>query len=389
MMMSPSRRAVARSSFAAVVLLATAACSSPSIAPLDAGAAGGGGSGGADAGALPDAEADAGPGLDASPGCAPEELGGGLIKLVKPILANLETTGGKGSQAFVIPSNAERDAFAKTVLAALDGDGAAACALPASYRWIHLVDPVAGGLYVIAEVTASGAPAPKLYWGVYASLSDPTSQPARPLVVEAPHPIYDYNTDLESTDLFVQTRARYLLLAGAHRCADVEESGCTGTTPACGVEAPYRISDVAHSVASPFYGVHVAVSKGNPTFPFLQLHGNSEPGCPGALLSDVSGDWPGAGLNAALATSLEAGGVVVGRCGAGYPTATCDLCGGGNVEARATAGSSSACTKGGSSYGRFVHIEQAMSLRQTPKAGAPGYQRMIDATLAAIPAVGP
>jgi hypothetical protein len=36
-----------------------------------------------------------------------------------------------------------------------------------------------------------------------------------------------------------------------------------------------------------------------------------------------------------------------------------------------------------------VHIEQAMSLRQTPKAGAPGYQRMIDATLAAIPAVGP
>jgi hypothetical protein len=389
MMMLPSRRDLARSWSLALVLLATAACSSPSIPGLDAGAAGGARGEGPDAGALPDAESEAGPELDASPGCGPIELGGGLLALVKPILASMESTGGKGSQAFVIPSDAERDAFATTVLAALDGDGTAACALPASYRWIHLVDPVAGGLYVIAEVTATGAPAPELYWGVYASLSDPSSAPSRPLVVEAPHPIYDYNTDLESTDLFAHARARYLLLAGAHRCADVEESGCTGTTPACGVEAPYRVSDVAHSVASPFYGVHVAVSKGKPTLPFLQLHGNSEPGCPGALVSDASGDWPGAGLNAALATSLEAEGVVVGRCGAGYPTATCDLCGGGNVEARATAGSSSACTKGGSTYGRFVHIEQAMSLRQTPKVGAPGYQRMIDATLAAIPAVGP
>jgi hypothetical protein len=68
-----------------------------------------------------------------------------------------------------------------------------------------------------------------------------------------------------------------------------------------------------------------------------------------------------------------------------FPTATCDLCGTDNVEARMTAGSTEACTTLGSTYGRFVHVEQQLSLREDPDSGAGGYSPLISAVLAAFP----
>ena len=63
----------------------------------------------------------------------------------------------------------------------------------------------------------------------------------------------------------------------------------------------------------------------------------------------------------------------------GYPTAACDLCGTDNVEARFTAAATDACTQMGTSYGRFVHVEQQADLRAM-------YQPLIDAAAATFPA---
>jgi hypothetical protein len=40
----------------------------------------------------------------------------------------------------------------------------------------------------------------------------------------------------------------------------------------------------------------------------------------------------------------------------------------------------------GTHYGRFVHVEQQLSLRLTPDAGTAGHGPMVEAVLAAFPA---
>jgi len=313
------------------------------------------------------------------------DVPGALLDEMAAIATAMATGAAVGSNALVLPTTAARDAFAQTVVAVLGGDEAAACALPPSYRLMRMVDPSAGALRVVAEVTASGHPAPALFYGTYAA-PRVVPTPSRALVVEAPHPLFDLDTELQATAVFVQSASRDLLVAGAHRCTDVDASACSGTTNACDdVLQPYRVSDAAHEDALPFQAVHALLSDGDATLLFLQLHGNGEP-CPTALVSDCSGDWNDAGAAATLAGALTARGIGIGQCGAGYPTATCDLCGTDNVQARYTAGSPEACTQLGAHYGRFVHVEQQLSLRQAPDGGTGGYEPLVAAVLATFPA---
>jgi len=295
-----------------------------------------------------------------------------LLDLVDAIVDKMRAGGNSGSDALVVPAAGDRDAFAARVVAILAGDEAQACALPPSYRLLRLP-----ALRVVAEVDGAAAPAPSLYWGTYAAPRTPPV-PSRRLAVETPHPIFDANTEHQAADLFVQTGASWFLLAGAHRCADAAPSGCSGTTTACGADANYRISDAAHATQLPFAAVHAALSARDGALAFLQLHGNAAT-CPSALVSDSSGAWSDTGLAGQLAAALVARGVDVGKCGAGYPTSACNLCGTDNVEARFTAAAADACTQMGTSYGRFVHVEQQAGLRTS-------YQPLIDAVAAAFPA---
>ncbi|HEX4460352.1 MAG TPA: hypothetical protein VIA18_20385 [Polyangia bacterium] len=291
---------------------------------------------------------------------------GAWLDFVDAVVVAMRAGGNAGSEALTPPAVADRDAFAARVVAILGGDEAQACALPASYRLVHLA-----GLRVIAEVDAGGAPSPALFWGTYAApITTPT--PSRRLAIEAPHPIFDANTEHQAADLFVQSGARWFLLAGAHRCADAVASGCDGTTTACSTAAEdYRVSDAAHATQLPFWAVHAQLSQLDAQLLFIQLHGNSD-ACPAALVSDGSGSWSDSDAAGELAAALVARSVAVGKCGAGYPTATCTLCGTDNVEGRFTAGAADACTMLGTTYGRFVHIEQQPGLRTS-------YQPLIDA----------
>jgi hypothetical protein len=288
---------------------------------------------------------------------------GDFLSLVDQIVSAMRP------QPVVIPDSSQRDAFAAEVAAILDGGSS--CDLPASYRLVRV-----GNVRVVAEVDDAARPSPSLQWGSYAAAGDFI----RELAVEAPHPIFDTKTESQAAQLFVAVRAHYFLLAGGHRCNNDLGSGCSGTTTACGpstsIGENYRISDAAHATQLPFWAVHAQLSaKGS--LQFLQLHGNSD-SCPSALLSDGSGAWPDGGLTAGLATELENRSVSVGRCGAGYPTSTCNLCGTDNVEVRQSAGAGNSCVQRGTTYGRVVHLEQQMDLRKSP-------QPLIDAVLAAIP----
>jgi len=316
------------------------------------------------------------------------DASGPLLDLVAGVVAAMRTGAPVGSNILAIPAATATAAFAAQVVQILGGDETAACALPASYRLVRLTDPSAGALRVIVEVDATGHPSPSLFWGTYAAPVS-TPSPARDLVIEAPHPIFDTNTEIQSSAVFLASGAKVLAIAGAHRCTDTQASACSGTTDACGATAAYRISDAAHTEELPFFAVHALLSQGSQgsqafTGTFLQLHGNAE-ACPDALVSDCSGTWSDAGPASALASALTARGVSIGQCGAGFPTTACDLCGTDNVEARMTAGSTAACTTNGGAYGRFVHVEQQLSLRTDPDGGAGGYQPLVEAVLAAFP----
>lgn len=340
-----------------------------------------------DGGPRPGADASTAPEDLAGRACRPVEVAGDFPPFLASVVSVMMDKAGAGSEAFQVPDAAAQAAFSSAVVAGLAGRRAgAACQLPASYRWVHLVDGRAGGIVAAVEVDDRGAPAPALFWGTFAALESPASPPSRPLLIEAPHPLFDANTWRQAGDLFVQGRAAALLVAGAHRCANAAHSGCDGSTTACGgASGPFHVSDTAHSVRTPLASVHQALMAQIPSLTALQLHGNSE-ACPTALLSSGVAPWSDSGATAMLGAALARAGVAVGKCGAGYPTASCDLCGYDNVEARATAGSPDACTRVGSTYGRVVHLEQQASLRATPAGGAPGYQVLIDAVLATFTA---
>jgi hypothetical protein len=291
-------------------------------------------------------------------------VAGTWLDFIDGIVTAMRAGGNANSQALTPPSTADRDAFAARVVAILAGDEGAACALPPSYRLVHV-----DGMRAVAEVDAAGAPSPSTFFGTYAA---PLAAPSRALIIEAPHPIFDADTEHQAADLFAQSGARRFLLAGAHRCADTQASGCDGTTTACGgTTAPYKLSDAAHATQLPFWAVHAQMSAADASVIFIQLHGNSD-ACPSALVSDSSGSWSDTDPAGKLAAALIARSVGVGKCGAGYPTSTCTLCGTDNVEARYTAGAANSCTMMGSAYGRFVHIEQQPALRKS-------YQPLIDA----------
>jgi hypothetical protein len=295
---------------------------------------------------------------------------GALTDFMAQVSAAIRSGAGAGTNVLAVPSSVDRDSFAALVMRVLSGDDAAACSLPSPYRLLRWTDPQAGSLRMVVE-----QPVPALFWGTY--VANPGG--SRSLAVEAPHPISDTNTELQSTAVFVQTGARFLSLAGTHRCTDTAASACNGTTTACGAAAPYRISDTAHTELLPFFAIHALESAQHPELVFLQLHGNSDAQCPDALISDSSGAWSDSDPAGRLADALTAQGVGVGKCGLGFPISGCTLCGTDNVEARMTAGSTNSCTQLGTSYGRFVHVEQHLALRTAP------YQAMIDAVRSAIP----
>lgn len=300
-----------------------------------------------------------------------------MENLVYDVAKHMHDAGTGSLPAVNLPSAADRDKFAAQVLVALKFDGNDPCPLPPSYIVMSLVDGP-DDVRVVGELDKYGTAKPSLYWGAYAARK--SGPGTRQLAIESAHPVADPDTDVESARVFTATRSEWYLIAGAHRCANPTVSGCDGTTAVCspGKQSPYKESDAAHSSKTPFHGVHLAVSAAT-TAPFLQLHSNGET-CPTALLSDSSGTFPTSGPVFTFGKAMEAAGITVGRCGAGFPTGACSLCGTENVQARANAGSSDACTMQGNTYGRFIHLEQQQSL-----ATSAGDAPLIKAINAAFP----
>lgn len=210
------------------------------------------------------------------------------------------------------------------------------------------------------------------------------------LILEAPHPEADLNTGEVAAEIFRDSGAMALFIAGAPRCASSTLTDCDGTTTVCsdsGSSEGYRISDPAHYDCNYFQAAHeVMADLSDPDINFvkqkavaLQIHGFSKADDePEAILSDGV-DYVASSsssvitlaknLKAALDSKTHDG---IASCQADAPDAEGDgilvgttLCAETNVQGRYTNGSTDCCaTEATTSANRFVHMELSLDLRE-------------------------
>ena len=279
-----------------------------------------------------------------------------------------------GSNGFVVPTPTERRDWKRLIGVLLEGEIQAARSIIEqqfpSYALIRFTDTGTDQtVWLLQE-----RPPVERGWGAVAV--NPAA--ARNLVVEVPHPVFDLDTHTQGADLFRETGARVLLLAGTARCANEAPSPCDGQSGVCGAFGPYRVSDMAHVTDAPFQAAHEVLTDRYPEATVLNLHGNGNSSCETVFLSDGVANETSAAVED-LRQALQDRGV-----GAGHPgTSTCPLEGTTNVQGRHTNGSTVPCTEPAtSSAGTFIHVEQRRGFRGSPER----YRALIEALKEVVPA---
>lgn len=277
----------------------------------------------------------------------------------------------RGSEGFVLPTSADLDRWRTVAEALIDSDTTAVDAQLAdhfpSYALVRFTESATGQTYYLLQEI----PAVEKGWGSVIVRPDPE----RNLAIHAPHPVFDLDTHREAVDVFQQTGARVLLLAGTHRCANQAVSPCDGTSSVCG-DGRYHVSDMAHVVLAPFQATHAVFTARFPELVSFSLHGNGSTDCETVFLSNGTDAVEQPALQQ-LQEALGERGVRVGVPG----RSSCVLVGSTNVQGRLTNGSPQPCTEAAATAtGHFIHVEQRRAFREDPAA----YAALIDAINAAF-----
>ncbi len=196
--------------------------------------------------------------------------------------------------------------------------------------------------------------------------------PARPLILEAPHPFHDSRTAYQARRMFEDLAARALIIAGVYRCSNLDESTIgPGKTRVCGQSSRFVISDMAHNPDSMFQRAHETLYAMDRTAFAVSVHGM---GANGVSISNgtqrpVSKDAPVAqlaeALKDALANETPRRRYRVTTCN-GYPGADVryHLCGLTNTQARYSLGRGLQSAGANTYRSRFIHLEQSMAVRR-------------------------
>ncbi|MEV7544069.1 hypothetical protein [Streptomyces sp. NPDC089915] len=239
-------------------------------------------------------------------------------------------TAGFGERGgYRVPTTDERKTLTRGVALLLDGDQDAARAELATvgYTLDTVTDSATGRRYAeVADGNAASGRAGRGWGRVYVDLGHPPRWS-----VQVPHPIADARTELLGARVLRAAPGGVLVLAGAHRNADVDGA-----------------ADMAHRSDSVFHGVVDELMRRN--LPGIQLHGFANESFPGrdAVVSTGAGDKATADARQ-LVTALRSDGLRV--CPA-Y-TERCRLSGTENEQGQAAAGDDV----------RFLHLELSKAVR--------------------------
>ncbi len=297
------------------------------------------------------------------------------------------------SESFIRPEDCEggatsvRSAFKTLVLQLWSGNTTNVLteATALNYDLVLYTDTAGGNIsYYLLTEKAANAKGQGFY------IFNPSG--TRNLILEAPHPLYDTDSDLVAARVLRETSAKALFVAGTHRCADSEASTCSGTTTVCGSDEAFRISDPAHFICNFFEAAHEAINDASDPPTFLQIHGFTQSSTePDAILSDGVSHTASqsdvvlqlmSNLNTQLAT--KSGGDGVASCQSSTSPST-QLCATDNVQGRYTNGSQTdPCTAAATTANeRFISLELSYDLRHdTSTSGDVGPEDLISAIVA-------
>lgn len=219
------------------------------------------------------------------------------------------------SNGYVEPTKEERSSYAEIISSLASGDLAYASTLArghdyALFRFLDVGDDQKASFLLREGLPISRA------WGLYLIREERVNN----IVVEAPHPLSDKQTDLIALEIYRVLDARALLIAGAHR--DANDGGK---------------ADVSHESKSIFQAVHETLLRKTPAFSdtpvVLQIHGftaKKRSGYPNVIL--------GFGKTATQLEVSVAGELVRALASKGLEAEMCegnswpDLCGKKNVQ---------------------------------------------------------
>ncbi len=234
-----------------------------------------------------------------------------------------------------------------------------------------------GIYYVLERVSGSK------HWGVF--IYNPN--PQRPgLFIQAPHPLYDFNTGRQGFYVFKKSGAEAFYFSGTHRCNQTSYTNCDGTTTACvGGNQAYRLSDQAHTAVGPLQIATKAMLDDNSGLIVIQLHGFTKLATdPHVIMGNGTNISPSGtdhllNLRDALYTLRDTLTFKVAHINTDWTRLTGSV----NTQGRLINGSSDPCDLNpGSSNGRFLHLEQMKEgLRDTEA----GWKIMSDAVRMAFP----
>ena len=312
---------------------------------------------------------------------AQESRRGALLPMVDSIIAAMPA--GIATNEYRVPTPDQRSSIVSAVsqMLSMQYSAAAATAATFGYRVVALTDTVFPSrlYYMLLRQKDS-----LNHWGTI--VIDPL--PRRPsLILQAPHELFDTKTGAQTVYVFRQIGARAFFLNGAHRCNDSAASPCSGTTTACGVNAPFRISDQAHTVTGMFQAGTEAVLQKEPQTVAVQLHGfGKDAGDPDVIMGNGTAAAPvGTDYLLQLKNALLVLDSSLTFKVAHIDTAWTTLTGTTNTQGKLINGSVSPCsTKSAAANGRFLHIEQAYAKLRDTKAN---WQKMADALAMVFPAV--
>ncbi|HEU4386298.1 MAG TPA: hypothetical protein VFV34_00775 [Blastocatellia bacterium] len=309
-----------------------------------------------------------------------------LVKFVQGLEHPNQGGYGKVSSARKANFNALLDSLFAAIDASLkDGGSGDWCsvkskATAAGYEIVRFYDTDSGRWFVHGRDTTA--------FGQAVFFINPFSK--RNIVVEVPHEGFEADTGSEGARLFKALAARALIVNKEHRCSDPDQSPCaTAATSVC--NGSLRESDVAHHTANTFFLLHVRYSDIDPQTKFVQLHGfDSSPTDMVEICDGTNTDVASSSVSNIFAKSLRSSvpaPAAVRSCQEESGDPPSNLCGETNVEARYTHNpNASECPPAVSaSSGRFLHVEQAKTLRDDDDSDGWFWGDVRDALLATWP----
>lgn len=239
---------------------------------------------------------------------------------------------GRGSNSYEVPSSRARASMSDAWRAVINGDlqKAADLAGPLGYGVVRYTDVATNIQVVLLAERRTVDGVWDRGWGLFGWA--PTNEAA--MIVEVAHPVADVDTEDMGVVAFRAASARGLLVAGAHRYANVDGA-----------------ADVAHRTDSVFHAVHDLTLTAAPDV--LQPHGYAD----STVEHDVVVSRGAAPSTVTIDVDTALDGIPLDSCL--YDGAECaELAGTRNVQG--------ASTRAGS--GDFVHLEVARRVRNDASA---------------------